>query len=77
MSFFDFFERLVFIAGKFFVGVSFWILVLLNVLDLINTYEVCEKSTRKMSVVCVILFLEARSLNISYTVVLLSMNRSC
>ena len=35
-SFFDFFEGLVFIAGKKFWGVSFWILVLLNVLDLIN-----------------------------------------
>ena len=31
---FDFFEGLVFIAGKIFVGVSYWILVLLNVLDL-------------------------------------------
>ena len=31
---FDFFEGLVFIAGKFVWGVSFWILVLLNVLDL-------------------------------------------
>ena len=27
---------LVFIAGKYFLGVSFWILVLLNVFDLIN-----------------------------------------
>ena len=33
---FDFFEGLVFIAGNFFLDVSFWILVLLNVLDLIN-----------------------------------------
>ena len=36
VTFFDFFEGLIFIAGKFILGVSFWILVLLNVLDLIN-----------------------------------------
>ena len=36
MSFFEFFGGLVFIAGKFVLGVSFLILVLLNVLDHIN-----------------------------------------